>query len=199
MEVKLKIVGGPKDGTLIDVLSSQFLIGRSDECQLRPKSEAVSRRHAALLRNDSKAVVQDLGSRTGTYVNGKLIPPKSNVDLKNGDQLRIGPLEFAVVISFGLGGQKKPKVASLEEAAARTAQGPAEEVDVTQWLQADADADMSLGETMDSNTGTVISAADLMGPAKTETPPDAKAKQAGGAEAPDQAASDMLKNYLRRR
>jgi pSer/pThr/pTyr-binding forkhead associated (FHA) protein len=197
MELKFKILGGRSAGQEVAVTGPQFLIGRADECQLRPKSDSVSRRHALVENEDSKALIRDLGSRTGTFVNGHLIPPKRAVELANGDTIKIGPLEFGVVIKFGLGGQKKPKVESVNEVAERTAAATGGEVDVTQWLQS-TDEEVNLGETIDgSTTGSVVSAADLMGPTPEAPISAADAKKA--ETAPDQAASDMLKNYLRRR
>lgn len=199
MELKLKILGGRNAGHEISVPGPTFLIGRADECQLRPKSEYVSRRHASIELDESKALICDLGSRTGTFVNGQLISPKQAVELANGDTVKIGPIEFGVAMKFSVSGKKKPKVVSVEDAASRTAGTAAgEDVDVTQWLQPN-DQDVSLGETIDGGpAGTFLSAADLIGQ------PDAAAKDDSAKTpehdlSPDKAASDMLRNYLRRR
>lgn len=198
MELKLKILGGRNAGHEIDVSVPNFLIGRADECQLRPKSDFVSRRHALVEVEESKVMITDLGSRTGTFVNGHLIPPKRALELANGDTVKIGPIEFGVALKFSVSGKKKPKVTSVEDAASRTV-GTAggDDVDVTQWLQP-TDDEVSLGETLDVGPGgTLMSAADLIGPAPAEK--DDPAKKQASDLAPDQAASDMLRNYLRRR
>lgn len=199
MELSLTVVGGKSAGTVIPVAGPKFLIGRADECQLRPKSETVSRRHTLLTLSDEKALACDLGSRTGTFVNGQLLPAQRPVELHHGDVLRIGPVEFTVGIKYTLARQKKPPVESLEEAAARQAVS-AEDVDVTQWLQPE-EQDVSLGETIDeAPRRTVVSAADLLGH-KSKSSDDKKSDQppAGDEPAPNRAAEDMLKNYLRRR
>jgi predicted component of type VI protein secretion system len=199
MELSLKVVGGKSAGTVIPVAGPAFLIGRADECQLRPKSETVSRRHARLTVEDEKAFICDMGSRTGTFVNGHLLPAKQDLELHNGDVIRVGPVELSVGVKYTLARQKKPPVESLEEAAARQAVS-AEDVDVTQWLQPE-ERDMSLGETIDeAPRRTVVSAADLLGH-KPKSADDKKSdqNQSGDDPAPDRAAEDMLKNYLRRR
>jgi len=199
MELKLKILSGSHAGREIAIAGPQFLIGRAEECQLRPKSETVSRRHAMLQVAESKATVQDLGSRTGTWINGKAIPREKPIELSHGDTLKIGPMDFTVLLTIGLNKKKNPKVQSVAEAAGRTAQGDPADLDVTQWLQAkDTDDDLTdaVGETM---SGSVVSAADLM-QSEAAPPTNAEIEANKSTEPPpDQAASDMLKNYLRRR
>jgi len=201
MELKLKILSGSHAGREIAITGPQFLVGRAVECQLRPKSETVSRRHAMLQLAESKATVQDLGSRTGTWINGKAIPRDKPIELSHGDTLKIGPMDFSVLLTIGLNKKKNPKVQTVAEAAGRTAQGDPADIDVTQWLQSkptdDEEDDLNaLGETL---SGSVVSAADLL---QLETPSPTKEEVEGKKSTeppPDQAASDMLKNYLRRR
>ena len=80
MKVELKVVGGSRAGMVIPITGSQFMIGRAEDCQLKPRSELISRYHCALLTETSYVAVRDLGS-------------------KNGDRLAIGPLEFEIVIA----------------------------------------------------------------------------------------------------
>ena len=134
----LKVVGGGHDGKLIAVNSDKFLIGRSEECQLRPKSESISRRHAAIVRKDGRILLIDLKSRNGTHVNEQLLDPSKAKVLKNGDVIRVGKLEFIAVLEVGIDKVKKPEIKTVEEAAARTASSVNdsrfEEVDVSTWL-----------------------------------------------------------------
>jgi pSer/pThr/pTyr-binding forkhead associated (FHA) protein len=139
MQVKLKVISGSHEGREIAVNSEKFLIGRSDLCQLRPKSESVSRKHCIIVLRDGRVLVQDLKSRNGTYVNDKRLPPDKAKVLTGGDRLRVGKLEFDVLIEHGLQAAKKPEVADVGDAAARTVEAGAseskfEEVDVTSWL-----------------------------------------------------------------
>lgn len=134
----LKVVGGGHDGKLIAVNADKFLIGRSEECQLRPKSESISRRHAAIVRKDGRILLIDLKSRNGTHVNDQKLDPSKAKVLKNGDVIRVGKLEFVAVLEVGIDKVKKPEIKTVEEAAARTASSANdsrfEEVDVSSWL-----------------------------------------------------------------
>ncbi|MDZ7617633.1 MAG: FHA domain-containing protein, partial [Patescibacteria group bacterium] len=134
-------------GQAIPVRGPKFFIGRSEDCQLRPGSPEVSRHHAVLLVEDGFLAVRDFGSRNGTFVNEE--PVQGERELKSGDHVRIGPLEFEVQLTVAVGGKKKPKVASIREAAARTAAPAAEtgEVDISAWFDDEAAAPPSGSET----------------------------------------------------
>ncbi|MEL6108578.1 MAG: FHA domain-containing protein [Planctomycetota bacterium] len=137
MQVKLKVLTGSHAGTEIPVAGDKFLIGRSESCQLRPKSDSISRKHCILVVRDGRVLIQDLKSRNGTYVNEKKLPVDRAKVLNAGDHLKIGKLAFELMIEHGLQGNKKPEVADVGEAAARTVdEGDSrfEEVDVTGWL-----------------------------------------------------------------
>jgi predicted component of type VI protein secretion system len=139
MQVKLKVLQGSHEGKEIAVSSDQFLIGRSDSCQLRPKSESISRKHCILVIKDGKLLAQDLKSRNGTFVNEKRLPSDRARVLKAGDQLRLGKLSFEVVIEYGLSSGKRPEVAGIGDAVARTVEAGGESrfeaVDVNSWLE----------------------------------------------------------------
>ncbi|TWU50861.1 FHA domain protein [Rubripirellula tenax] len=139
MQVKLKVLTGSHEGKEIAVLSEKFLVGRSEVCQLRPKSESVSRKHCIIVLKDNRVLVQDLNSRNGTFVNDKRLPVDKAKVLKGGDELRIGKLLFEVVIEHGLQAAKKPEVSNFGDAAARTVEAGShdsrfEAVDVSDWL-----------------------------------------------------------------
>ncbi|MEY4565247.1 MAG: hypothetical protein RLY14_217 [Planctomycetota bacterium] len=140
MQVKLKVLAGSNEGKEIAVNSEKFLIGRADECQLRPKSESVSRRHAAIIQKDGRVLLVDLKSRNGTFVNDKQLSSDKAKILRDGDLLRVGKLEFQIAIEVGLGGAKKSEVKDVKDAAARAAQTSAadskfEQIDISQWLE----------------------------------------------------------------
>ena len=141
MELVLKVLEGGSAGREIKVSSFPFKIGRGDNCQLRPRSDMVSREHCEIIRTDDGVSVQDVASRNGTIVNGE--KADGAVPLKAGDQLRVGPLLFEIRLDFSLGGPKKDRVKSVGEAAARVAESAAKrsgdlDGDVSSWLT-DAD------------------------------------------------------------
>jgi pSer/pThr/pTyr-binding forkhead associated (FHA) protein len=94
MELKLIVLAGAKQGLEIPLKKDKFLIGRAKECSLRAGSEAISRRHCAIVRKDGAWTARDLGSRNGTYVNDTRITEE--VTLASGDELRVGPLKFRI-------------------------------------------------------------------------------------------------------
>jgi predicted component of type VI protein secretion system len=140
VQVKLRVLGGAHSGKEIQVKDEKFLIGRSDSCQLRPKSDSISRKHCAILQRDGKLIVADLGSRNGTFLNEKRLEPERAKIASAGDVLRVGQLEFEVLVEHGIGGAKKPEVSSVKEAAARMASEPqpndpkTDSIDIADWL-----------------------------------------------------------------
>lgn len=96
MEVALKVVEGKQTGTLIPLNKEKFLIGREEDCQLRPNSDLVSRHHCVIAVDDFTVRIRDLGSTNGTFVNDQRIT--TQVVLKQGDSIRIGKLAFEMQI-----------------------------------------------------------------------------------------------------
>ena len=139
MQVKLKVLSGTHAGKDIVIQQDKFLIGRSDSCQLRPKSESISRKHCALVQKNGQLLALDLKSRNGTFVNDKQLSPEKAKILKNGDKLKVGQLEFEVLIEVTLGGAKKPEVRDVKEAAERVVENNTDsryvEIDINSWLE----------------------------------------------------------------
>src|SRR5438445_533208 len=95
MKVSLVVqTAGKAAGQAIPVPSAQFLIGRDPQCNLRPASALISKRHCAVIVRGEKVFLRDFGSTNGTFVNDQ--PAKDEVELKNDDLLKVGPLSFTV-------------------------------------------------------------------------------------------------------
>ena len=116
MVTKLIVASGKSAGRVISIKRNSLLIGRSEDCDVRPLSEEVSRRHCAVHVGPSDVWLEDLGSRNGTFLNGLKITEKTKV--VEGDVIRVGTLELKV---------------SCSDPAAKA--GTAE--DVSRWLMAD--------------------------------------------------------------
>jgi hypothetical protein len=71
-------------------LWADHLIGRAPEAGLRLEDAAVSWRHASLRWTGRAWELQDLGSRNGTFLDGKRIDPGARVPLRMGARLRFG-------------------------------------------------------------------------------------------------------------
>jgi len=87
---------GKTEGKVIPITLAQFVIGRDPQCQLRPASALISKRHCALLMRERRVFVRDFESTNGTFVNDQ--PVKGEVELHHEDRLRVGPLTFGVRI-----------------------------------------------------------------------------------------------------
>jgi DNA-binding winged helix-turn-helix (wHTH) protein len=80
----------------------EYVIGRDPSAAFWTTSSLVSRRHARLVVSASAVTVEDLDSRNGTFVNGqRLREPFVPAPLVSGDEIRIGPDRFIVVIPTG--------------------------------------------------------------------------------------------------
>jgi pSer/pThr/pTyr-binding forkhead associated (FHA) protein len=116
MIAKLIVASGKSAGRSIAIKRNRLLIGRAEECDVRPLSEDVSRRHCEVIVGPAEVWVADLGSRNGTFVNGQRISEKTKV--VDGDIVRVGALEL--------------KVSCVDPAAKAGT-----EDDVSRWLVAD--------------------------------------------------------------
>lgn len=97
---ELKVVGGKHAGQVIPLNRRKYLIGREQDCQLRPNSDMVSRHHCVFSIDDFSVRLRDLGSTNGTLVNGERI--RKETVLSSGDRILIGNLDFEVTIRSGV-------------------------------------------------------------------------------------------------
>jgi pSer/pThr/pTyr-binding forkhead associated (FHA) protein len=137
MELSLKVLSGRNAGQVIKVPVTKFIIGRSEDCHLRPHSDLVSRHHCALLIDNGTVAIRDFNSKNGTFVNGEKVV--GQCDLKSGDKVAVGQLVFEVHAAHGSAIGHKPKVKGVHDVAARTASsgGVDEDTDVSRWLADD--------------------------------------------------------------
>jgi len=96
----------PNAGREIKIPGSKFIIGRGEGCHLRPKSDLISRQHCTIVIGDQKVTVVD-GSKNGTFVNEERVDGQREV--QPGDKLRLGNLQFEIVIGTTLAAPKKPR------------------------------------------------------------------------------------------
>lgn len=76
---------------LHSVTSEIFTFGRDESCDILVADDSASRRHAKIVRKDSKWLIVDLGSTNGTWVNEESVQIQ---ELASGDRIRIGRWTF---------------------------------------------------------------------------------------------------------
>ena len=114
INVELHVIGGKHSGQVINLSHKKFLIGREQDCHLRPNSELVSRHHCILTVDDFSVRLRDLGSTNGTLVNGERL--RKEVVLQPDDLVLVGNLEFKVIVNDGALPEATPAApASSEE------------------------------------------------------------------------------------
>ncbi len=77
----------------IELLEFPIRIGRGSEADVRMGDRWVSREHCEIDCVDGVLVVRDLGSKHGTFVNGRAV---LEAELRPGDLLNIGISRFVV-------------------------------------------------------------------------------------------------------
>jgi len=97
---ELKILGGKHRNKAVLISSKKFIIGREQDCHLRPSSDAISRHHCVFSVDDFAVRLRDLGSTNGTRVNGETL--RGEVILKSGDVIGVGTMEFELIIRIGV-------------------------------------------------------------------------------------------------
>ena len=178
MSVQLVVAAGSRAGQIIPIPGNRFVIGRADDCNLKPRSELISRYHCEIFLEDGEVFVRDMGSKNGVFLNESQITETRG--LKNGDKLTVGPLEFFLNIITETKPQKPPKVKSVSDAVARTVAIQSEnlqknqEDSVTDWLLASGEG----GEELETRT---IDASELMEHLHTQSE-DAANREKGDQE-----------------
>ena len=82
---------GNEKGKRIQIDKFPFSIGRDLENDLALDDEEVSREHMRIKRRGNLYILEDFGSRNGTYVNGDRVV---NTTLTNGDKILLGTTEL---------------------------------------------------------------------------------------------------------
>jgi eukaryotic-like serine/threonine-protein kinase len=88
MSGELSVVAGPDEGMSVALADGKtWVVGRGDQCEVRLRDARVSRRHCQIQTQRDAVVLNDLGSTTGTLVNGQSVKERKLVP---GDVIRIG-------------------------------------------------------------------------------------------------------------
>jgi DNA-binding winged helix-turn-helix (wHTH) protein len=72
----------------LELTEGENLVGREGQDMVRLEAPSVSRRHARITISEADAMLEDLGSKNGTYVRGARVT--TPVPLRDGDPIRFG-------------------------------------------------------------------------------------------------------------
>jgi hypothetical protein len=98
------------EGTMHPLMEDDVAVGRSESSAIVLHDASVSSRHARVLRTTGAFVIDDLGSRNGTFVNGDRVTEKRA--LVDGDVVRFGKvlLTFNIAIETRVKETTQPEV-----------------------------------------------------------------------------------------
>ena len=88
---ELTIVRGPSTGERFILDIPEVTIGRDPHCEVFLNDRTVSRRHAHLSIQGGRAIIEDLGSLNGTWVDAAIV---SSSELFNGSTIQIGTFKM---------------------------------------------------------------------------------------------------------
>jgi len=129
--MKLVIEDEAGTRTVVPFTAEELTLGRGREATAwRLPARNVSRRHARLTRSSGAVFVEDLGSRTGTWLNGERISGRRRV--RAGDLIEIAGYDLVVAADgLELDGAAPPPLPVAAEAPAERARpaGPAPPAD----------------------------------------------------------------------
>jgi len=109
--VFFKSSGSRKD---IPLREGRYVIGRTEEADLRLPLPSVSRRHCEIVVDAKGPRARDLGSSNGTYLNDLRLT--SETALGPGDTIAIGPCRFTIQINGQPAHLQNPKPAKPTKA-----------------------------------------------------------------------------------
>jgi serine phosphatase RsbU (regulator of sigma subunit)/pSer/pThr/pTyr-binding forkhead associated (FHA) protein len=153
---KLVLMQGPEGERSFPLEKESQLIGRQHDCPICLEALAVSRLHARIFRRNGSFVVEDVGSRGGTYVNGNQV--LSATELTEGDRLQIGPYTFGLQLEAEPPAEDPPPVISAQITALSSNRSlfttnPAQKLqvvlEITQNLARTLDLDVLLGKLLE--------------------------------------------------
>jgi pSer/pThr/pTyr-binding forkhead associated (FHA) protein len=194
MKISLVVMSaGSAAGKALPINVAQFVIGRDPQCNLRPASAMISKRHCAISIKGGEVFLRDFDSTNGTFLNEEAV--KGEVPVKDGDVLKVGPLSFKVVIDSKAA--TKPTPAPQPRNAAET------DEDAAAALLSidDASGDISVGtdETAEDKVpsgSTIMDMPNFTPPGEGEKPAAKPDEKKGPKKHQQGAAQDAAKAIL---
>jgi hypothetical protein len=142
-------------GRTLAVPNGSLDVGRLSDCWLTLDDDLISRYHARFHVTDEMFELEDLGSRNGTYVNGRRLSGK--VQLHDADQVRIGREVIAV-----LGPGREESVEDPEDRMRRTL-GPGEDTQFPNLIGQLVEKSLKVGKIKEAERYALALTNQLMG------------------------------------
>jgi 3',5'-cyclic-nucleotide phosphodiesterase len=87
---KIYIMNGPDKGRTFEVDEDEIFIGRAPDNEIHVKDKSVSRKHLKIIKRGEKHYVTDLGSKNGTFVDGRRITAGKEYEVREGMPIAVG-------------------------------------------------------------------------------------------------------------
>ena len=94
----IRVTHGFYEGLEVPLERDWMVIGRGRGADVVIAESTISRAHVAIGFDEEGFFMQDLGSRNGTWVNGR---PEPRARLSDGDQLQLGKLQLQLSLPAG--------------------------------------------------------------------------------------------------
>ncbi len=111
----------------VRITSPAALIGRREQCHVTLDTPDVSLVHALVFELDGRPAIFDLGSRSGTFVNGRRVVLSR---LRNGDRLSIGGIDLDVACEPCPGDDRPSLAVANDSGGAERVAGVSDELDL---------------------------------------------------------------------
>ena len=93
---KIYIMNGPDKGRSFEVDEEEIFIGRAPDNEINVKDKSVSRKHLKIVKRGEKYYVTDLGSKNGTFVDGKRVTSGKEYQVREGMPIAAGKTFLSV-------------------------------------------------------------------------------------------------------
>lgn len=146
----LLMLKGETPGRIFEIQGDATLLGRHPDCDITLNIEAVSRRHARIRANGGKFLLEDLGSRNGTHINGKRITAPTVLE----DGVYVQICDFVFLFQGGLvriqdDGEKSSTILGMLDLTGSTSVGGPGEAKPEEKLKAIMEISRIFGATLD--------------------------------------------------
>jgi len=93
---RIYIMNGPDKGRSFEVDEEEVFVGRAPDNEIPVKDKSVSRKHLKIVKRDERYYVTDLGSKNGTFVDGKRVTSGKEYQVREGMPIAAGKTFLSV-------------------------------------------------------------------------------------------------------